>query len=89
MGGLQGLLAVAGHRYPHVRSHLVAVSRLWQHPQLWWRGALAAVWPLEAEATPVAEVTLVSDAAATLAATQSAANGGPVGDDESAAIAMQ
>jgi hypothetical protein len=51
--------------------------------------SVAATVATGAEATTVAEVTLVSDAAATLAATQSAANGGPVGDDESAAIAMQ
>ncbi len=42
-----------------------------------------------AEATTAEAVTLVSNAAATLAATQSAANGGPVGGDESAAIDMQ
>jgi hypothetical protein len=42
-----------------------------------------------AEVTVAAAVTLVSDAAATPAATQSAANGGLVGNDESAAIAMQ
>ena len=42
-----------------------------------------------AEATMMAAVTLVSNAAATPAATQSAADGRPVGDDESAAIAMQ
>jgi hypothetical protein len=42
-----------------------------------------------AEATLAAAVTLVSDAAAMPAATQSAADGGPVGGDESAAIAMQ
>ena len=46
--------------------------------------SVAATVAMGAEATTVAEVTLVSDAAATLAATQSAANGGPVGDDESA-----
>ena len=41
------------------------------------------------EATTAAAVTLVSDAAATPAATQSAADGMPVGCDESAAITMQ
>jgi hypothetical protein len=42
-----------------------------------------------AEATTAAVVMLVSDAAATPTATQSTADSGPVGDDESAAIAMQ
>ena len=42
-----------------------------------------------AEATTTAAVTLVSNAAATLTATQSAANGRPDGNDGSAAIAMQ
>jgi hypothetical protein len=42
-----------------------------------------------AEATTAASVTLVSDAAVTPTATQSAANGGPVGDNDSAAITMQ
>ncbi len=37
----------------------------------------------------MAAVTLVSDAAAMLMAAQSAADGGPDGDDGSAAIAMQ
>jgi hypothetical protein len=41
------------------------------------------------EATMAVAVTLVSDAAAMLTATQSAADGGPDGDDGSAAIAMQ
>jgi hypothetical protein len=41
------------------------------------------------EARTVAVVTLVSDAAAMPAAIQSVANGGPVGDNNSAAIAMQ
>ena len=45
------------------------------------RGWMAATVATGAEATTVAEMTLVSDAAATLAATQSAANGGPDGDD--------
>ena len=42
-----------------------------------------------AEATMAAAVTLVSNAAATTAAIQSAANSRLVGDDDSAAIAMQ
>ena len=42
-----------------------------------------------AEATMAAVVTPISNTAATLTATQSVANGGPVGDDGSAAIAMQ
>ena len=42
-----------------------------------------------AEATMAAAVTLVFDAAATTAAIQSAANSGLVGNDDSAAIAMQ
>ena len=42
-----------------------------------------------AEATTMAAVTLVSDAAATPAATQSVADDRPVGDNESVAIAMQ
>ena len=42
-----------------------------------------------AEATTAAAVTLVSDTAATKTATQSVADGGPVGNDNSAAIAMQ
>ena len=41
------------------------------------------------EATTVAAVMLVSNATAMPAATQSAADGGPIGDNESAAIAMQ
>ena len=36
-----------------------------------------------------AAATLVSNTTATLAATQSAANSGPVGDNDSAAITMQ
>ena len=42
-----------------------------------------------AEATTTVAVTLVLDAAVTLAATQSAADGGQVGGNESVAIAMQ
>ena len=42
-----------------------------------------------AEATAAAAMMLVSNAAVTLAATQSAADGRPVGEDESTAIAMQ
>ena len=42
-----------------------------------------------AEATAAAAMMLVSNAAATPAATQSVADGGPVGEDESTAIAMQ
>ena len=42
-----------------------------------------------AEATTAVAVMLVSDIAAMQAATQSAANGGPVGNGNSAAIAMQ
>jgi hypothetical protein len=41
------------------------------------------------EATTVAALTLVSDAAAMLMAAHSAADGGPDGDDGFAAIAMQ
>ena len=41
------------------------------------------------EATAAARVTLVSDAAATPKATQSAADDRPVGDNESATIAEQ
>jgi hypothetical protein len=48
-----------------------------------WQMATAA------EATMAAVVTPISNTAATLTATQSVANGGPVGDDGSAAIAMQ
>jgi hypothetical protein len=44
---------------------------------------------MAAEATTVDAVTLVSDAAATLTAAQSAADGGKDGDDGFAAIAMQ
>jgi hypothetical protein len=42
-----------------------------------------------AEATMAEAVTLVSDAAARLTAAQSVPDGGPDGDDGSAAIAMQ
>ena len=48
-----------------------------------WQRAAAA------EATMAVAVTLVSDAAATPTATQPAVDGGPVGDNESVAIAMQ
>ena len=48
-----------------------------------WQTATAA------EATTAAAVTLISDAAAIPMGTQSAADGGPVGDDDSATIAMQ
>ena len=48
-----------------------------------WRTATAA------KAMTAAAVMLVSDTAATLGATQSAADGRPVSNDESAAIAMQ
>ena len=48
-----------------------------------WQTATAA------DATTAAAVTLVSDAAAMSTATQSAANGGPVGDNNSGTIAMQ
>ncbi len=48
-----------------------------------WQTATAA------EATMAVAVTLVSDAAAMPTATQSAADGRPVGDNDSAAITMQ
>ncbi len=56
-----------------------------------WDDDSAEAWQtaMAAEATATAAVTLVSDAAAMLATTQSAADGGPVGDANSAAIAMQ
>jgi hypothetical protein len=44
---------------------------------------------MAAEATTAEAVTLVSDAAALPTAARSAADGGPDGDDSSAAIAMQ
>ncbi len=44
---------------------------------------------MAAEATTAEAVTLVSDAAAPPTAAPSAADGGPDGDDGSAAIAMQ
>jgi hypothetical protein len=44
---------------------------------------------MAAEATTVAGLTLISDAAAMLTAAQSAADGGPDGNNGSAAIAMQ
>jgi hypothetical protein len=50
---------------------------------------LATATATAAEATTAEAVTLVPDAAATLTAAQSAADGGPDGDDGSAAIAMQ
>jgi hypothetical protein len=50
---------------------------------------LATATATAAEATTAEAVTLVSYAAATLTAAQSAADGGPDGDDGSAAIAMQ
>ena len=48
-----------------------------------WQTATAA------EAMTTGAVMLVSNAAAMPTATQSVADGGPVGDDDSAAIAMQ
>ena len=48
-----------------------------------WQTAMAV------KATMAAAVTLVSDAAAPPTAARSATNGGPDGDDGSAAIAMQ
>ncbi len=50
---------------------------------------MATATATAAEATTAEVVTLVSNAAAMLMATQSAANGRPDGDDGSAAIAMQ
>jgi hypothetical protein len=44
---------------------------------------------MAAEATTAEAVMLVSDAAAPPTAARSVADGGPVGNDESAAIAMQ
>jgi hypothetical protein len=44
---------------------------------------------MAAEATTAAELTLISDAAATLMVAQSAADSRPDGDDGFAAIAMQ
>jgi hypothetical protein len=44
---------------------------------------------MAAEATTEDAVTLVSDAAAPLTAAQSAVDGGPDGNDRSAAIAIQ
>ena len=51
----------------------------------------AEAWQMAtvAEATAAAAVTLVSDSAAKPAATQSAADGRPISEDQSAAITMQ
>ncbi len=51
--------------------------------------AMATATAMAVEATTVEAVMLVSNAAGTLMATQSAADGGPDGDNSSAAIAMQ
>ena len=48
-----------------------------------WQTAMAA------EATAAAAVTIISNAAVTPTATQSAADGRPVGNNDSGAIAMQ
>ncbi len=50
---------------------------------------LATVTAMAAEATMAEAVMLVSNAAAMLTAAQSVADGGPDGNDGSAAIAMQ